>query len=120
MTEERNVTPEVEVVETKEVKKRAPRVKKRTDEEIRELSVNKLTEKEKDRLIVMLKEELEIVKTKAELLTQNSKASFEQTRLVEERYSSMEEFYRRKLKFMKSQADSFVEVINATVTGGIN
>lgn len=116
---EENVTPVVEEA-VKPAKKRTPRVKNRPDAEILELAINKLTEKEKDRVITLLKEERELIKVKAEHLQANCKTAFEQARQLEENYNNMEAYYRNKLKFINSQTASFTEVINATVKGGIN
>lgn len=115
---EENVTPVVE--EAVKPAKKAPRAKNRPDAEIMQLGTNKLTEKEKDRVIALLKEELDILKNKADMLQMNCKSAYEQARQLETQYNSMETFYRQKLQFLYSQSKAFMEVVTEVTKGGIN
>lgn len=129
---EENITATVPVIdevkqEVKEVKQeiekikkvRKPREKVRPVEETLELSVSKLTDKEKENLIKHLKEANTLLANKVDSYKQNAGAAFEQTRQLEDQYKAMEQFYRGRLQYVDNQLNAFHAAINEAIKGGI-
>lgn len=116
------VNKEAVVAETpepvKEKKPRKPREKVRDIEEIIELPVNKLTEKEKDKLINFFKDSINEISNKVEAYKSNAKAAYEQTRQMEADYKAMEAYYKKQLKFVHIQLEAFVASITTVTKGG--
>ena len=106
--------------EEKVKKPRKPREKVRPLEEIIELPVTKLTDKEKDALIKHLKEEVNMLIQKSEACRGTADAAFEKCRITEQNFNNMEDFYRRKLKYVNTQLEAFHSAINAAIKGGNN
>ena len=102
----------------KEKKPRKPREKVRDIEEIIELPVNKLTEKEKDKLINFFKDSINEISNKVEAYKSNAKAAYEQTRQMEADYKAMEAYYKKQLKFVHIQLEAFVASITTVTKGG--
>lgn len=93
--------------------------KARELEEIRELPISKLTDKEKENLIKALKEENTEQINKNQSLKNNCEMAFEKLRNVEAQYSSMENYYLTKLKFIGEQMQACHNAIAMAIKGGI-
>lgn len=118
---DKNARPEtVKEKPNKETKKvRKPREKVRAIEEIINLPETKLTDKEKVKLIKALKEEVSIATQKYEAYKQTTESSFEKARNIENRYEEMEAFYRKLLRYVDTQVNSFHDAINQAIKGGM-
>ena len=115
---EENITATVPVID--EVKQEIEKIKKvRPVEETLELSVSKLSDKEKENLIKHLKEENTLLSNKVDSYKQSAGAAFEQTRQLEDQYKAMEQFYRGRLKYVDNQLNAFHAAINEAIKGGI-
>lgn len=119
-----NTTEKVEVKPTAEAPKeekkpRKPREKVREIEEIINLPVSKLTDKEKERLIKALKEANTVANNKCEHLKQNTESAFAQARELEKKYDAMEQFYIRQLQYVDNQLNAFHAAVNQAIKGGI-
>lgn len=101
-------------------KPRKPREKVRTVEETIDLPVSKLSDKEKEQLIKHLKEETNLLRNKSEACKETADRAFERIREAERTYDEMENFYRRKLKYVDTQLEAFHSAINAAIKGGNN
>lgn len=110
-----------EVKETTEVKKaRKPREKTRSVEELITLPVNKMTDKEKAKLIKTLKEANTLLSNKIDAFKQNSETAFAQARAKEEDFDAMEKYYREQLRYIKNQLNAFGAAVDQVMkTGGI-
>lgn len=109
-----------EIKEVKEVKKeRKPREKVRPVEELVNLPTNKMTDKEKDKLIKALKENNMLLINQVEAFKQNSETAFAQARNKEEAYEAMERFYRGRLQYINTQLAAFGAAVNEAIKGGI-
>lgn len=109
-------TPDVGAI-PKKVRK--PREKVRPVEETLELSVSKLSDKEKENLIKHLKEANTLLANKLDSYKQNAGSAFEQTRQLEDQYKAMEQFYRGRLQYVDNQLNAFHAAINEAIKGGI-
>jgi len=123
---EKTVTkPELSVVEEMKESISAKPVKKkkvpkaRELEEIKELPISKLTDKEKEHLIKALKEENTEQLNKNQSLKNNCEMAFEKLRSVEAQYNSMENYYLTKLKFIGEQIQACHNAIAMAIKGGI-
>lgn len=118
---DKNARPEtVKEDPNKETKKvRKPREKVRPIEELITLPETKLTDKEKVKLIKALKEEVSIATQKYEAYKQTTESSFEKARNIENRYEEMEAFYRKLLRYVDTQVNSFHDAINQAIKGGM-
>ena len=105
---------------TEEKKPRKPREKIRPVEETIDLPVSKLTEKEKDALIKHLKEEVNLLVQKNDACRETADSAFSKCRQLEDMNNRMEDFYRRKLKYVDTQLEAFHSAINAAIKGGNN
>lgn len=127
VTSEAAVTNEVveikkDVKELKEAvkkKPRKPREKTREIEEIINLPVSKLSDKEKEKLIKALKEENTLVNNKCGHLKQSTESAFAQARELENKYDAMEKFYIGQLQYVNNQLNAFHAAINQALKGGI-
>ena len=102
---------------TEEKKPRKPREKVRPVEETIDLPVSKLTEKEKDALIKHLKEEVNLLVQKNDACRETADSAFSKCRQLEDMNNRMEDFYRRKLKYVDTQLEAFHSAINAAIKG---
>lgn len=102
-----------------EKKPRKPREKVREIEEIINLPVSKLTDKEKEKLIKALKEANTVANNKCEHLKQNTESAFAQARELEKKYDAMEQFYIRQLQYVDNQLNAFHAAVNQAIKGGI-
>ena len=105
---------------TEEKKPRKPREKIRPVEETIDLPVSKLTEKEKDALIKHLKEEVNLLVQKNDACRETADSAFSKCRQLEDMNNRMEDFYRRKLKYVDTQLEAFHSAIDAAIKGGNN
>ena len=113
-------TPDTE--ETQEVvekKARKPRAKVRPVEETIELSVKKLSDKEKDNLIEHLKEELTLKDNQLKAYKDTIDASFRQTRETEENYKAMESYFKKQLNYIAVQLTAFQTAVEQATKGGV-
>ena len=116
---EKKTEKKVETPKTEPVKKeRKPREKVRSVEELMNLSPSKMTDKEKNKLIKELKEQLNLNNNKFEAYKQTSESAFAQTREIEAKYEAMEAFYRKKLAYVDNQVTAFHASINEALKGG--
>ena len=108
------------VTEEKEEKAvtRKPRVKTRNAEELLEATIKSMSEKEKNLLINHLREELNKKNTQIDLLQNNTKSAFEQTRQTEQQYDAMENYYRDRLGYIDNQVRAFTDAIRLAIVGG--
>lgn len=98
-------------------KQRKPREKVRPMEELLEMPITKLTDKEKDTLIKELKEQRNIAANKAKQYALSADSAFERARDVEQKYDAMERFYLNSFKEVNLQLSAFSKAIER-VTGG--
>ena len=111
-------TAEVKKEETQAPKKpRKPREKIRPMEELLEMPVTKLTDKEKDALIKELKAQRNVAIHKANQYKTSVDSAFERARDIEQKYDAMERFYLDSFKEVNLQLSAFSKAINR-VTGG--
>ena len=111
MTEEKNTTP-VEKVEKKETK-----VKARKPEELTDVPVKQMTEKEKECYIKKLREDLEVMNTKCAHYKMNAESAFEKVQLSEKNFNSMEDYYKKREQFIKDSLNSFVKTMALLLEG---
>jgi len=106
--------------EAPKVKKpRKPRETVRPVETLMTLPENKLTGKEMVKLIKALKEELNVASQQRDAYKANANAAFEKCQNIEKAYEDMEGFYRKTLRYIDSQVNSFHEAINQATKGGM-
>ena len=111
---------EAPTLEEAPVKKtRKPRTKVRSIEEIKELPVKKLTDKEKDILITALNEEVTTLANKANAYKETTDASFRQNRKLEEDFKAMESYYKRQLNYIAMQVAAFQTAVDQVTKGGV-
>lgn len=114
MTEEKNTTP-VEKVEKKE--KKETKVKARKPEELTNIPIKQMTEKEKECYIKKLREDLEIMDTKCAHYKMNAESAFEKVQLSEKNFNSMEDYYKKREQFMKDSLNNFVKTMALLLEG---
>lgn len=118
MSEEKKVEVKEEAVKPAK-KPRKPREKSRNIEELLTLAPNKLTDLEKNILIKELKYQNEHLSAKIELIHTNANSAYEKLRQTENKFDSMEQFYRKKLQYVDAQLNAFHAAINESIKGGI-
>lgn len=111
MTEEKKTTS-VEKVEKKETK-----VKARKPEELTDVPVKKMTEKEKECYITKLRKDLELMDTKCAHYKMNAESAFEKVQLSEKNFNSMEDYYKKREQFMKDSLNNFVKTMALLLEG---
>lgn len=107
-----------EAAPKKERKPRKPREKVRSVEEIYDMSVNKLTDKEKNALIKHLREKILFVENQVCQYKQSAEGAFARARDNENKYDAMENYYLEGFKEINIQLAAFSKAVNR-VTGGI-
>lgn len=111
MTEEKKTTT-VEKVEKKE-----PKVKARKPEELTDVPVKKMTEKEKECYITKLRKDLELMDTKCAHYKMNAESAFEKVQLSEKNFNSMEDYYKKREQFIKDSLNNFVKTMALLLEG---
>lgn len=111
MTEEKKTTS-VEKIEKKE-----PKVKARKPEELTDVPVKKMTDKEKDCYITKLRKELELMDTKCAHYKMNAESAYEKVQLSEKNFNSMEDYYKKREQFMKDSLNNFVKTMALLLEG---
>ena len=111
MTEEKKTTP-VEKVEKKE-----PKVKARKPEELTNVPIKQMTEKEKECYIKKLREDLELMDTKCAHYKMNAESAFEKVQLSEKNFNSMEDYYKKREQFIKDSLNNFVKTMALLLEG---
>lgn len=114
MTEEKNTTP-VEKVEKKE--KKEPKVKARKPEELTNVPIKQMTEKEKECYIKKLREDLAVMDTKCAHYKMNAESAYEKVQLSEKNFNSMEDYYKKREQFMKDSLNNFVKTMALLLEG---
>lgn len=114
MTEEKNTTP-VEKVEKKE--KKEPKVKARKPEELTDVPIKQMTEKEKECYIKKLREDLAIMDTKCAHYKMNAESAYEKVQLSEKNFNSMEDYYKKREQFVKDSLNNFVKTMALLLEG---
>ena len=122
-TMEKNVveeaTTEAPVIKEAPVKKqRKPREKVRDVEEIIDLPLTKLSEKEKDKLINYFKDSITAAANKVDAYKNNAETNIMRYQELNDRYDAMETFYRKKLNYVSMQLDAFKSAIDTAIKGG--
>lgn len=112
---------EIPVTEvTEPVKKtRRPKTKIRDIEELYDLPVKKLNEKEKDKLIEDMKEALEKSNTQMLMYKQNAKSAFEKINQTNEEFKAMELYYKKQLNYIAVQLAAFQTAVDQATKGGV-
>lgn len=111
MTEEKKTTT-VEKVEKKE-----PKVKARKPEELTDVPVKKMTDKEKDCYIEKLRKELATAEQKIEHYKMNAESAYEKFQYSEKNFNSMEDYYKKREQFMKDSLNNFVKTMALLLEG---
>lgn len=114
MTEEKKTTP-VEKVEKKE--KKEPKVKARKPEELTDVPVKQMTEKEKECYIKKLREDLALMDTKCAHYKMNAESAYEKVQLSEKNFNSMEDYYKKREQFIKDSLNNFVKTMALLLEG---
>ena len=109
-----------ETVKAEPKKTRKPREKVRKPEELMEVRLGSMTEKEKEALIKYLKEQMNVKEQQIKLYEQNITTTREQLQESQMLLEKCESFYRNKLTYVNNQTNAFVETIKAGIAGGIN
>jgi hypothetical protein len=112
-----DVTEPIETAEPKKTRK--PREKVRDVEELYNLPVKKLSDKEKDKLIDFLKETVQTLQTQRDMFSDNAKSAYEKVNNIEDQYKAMEAYYRKLLKYIDTQVEAFHTAVNQATRGGI-
>ncbi len=99
-------------------KPRKPREKVRPIDEIYDLPVNKLSDKEKESLIKYMKENITLLRNQACEYKQNAEGAFERARNTEQRYKAMEKFYIDSFIEVNIQLKAFSKAVEK-ITGGV-
>lgn len=102
----------------KELKARKPKARK--VEELIELSVAKLTDKEKEILIKYLKEEVIKATNMAENYKQNCTTAYEKLSRADNEFKAMEDYYKNSLGYINQQMVAFSQAVQRATIGGIN
>ena len=108
-----------ETVEEPVKKTRKPRVKVRPTEELIEVPVKKLSDKEKDNLIEFLREQAIELTNKINAYKETTEASFRQTRKMEEDFKAMESYYKKQLNYIAVQLAAFQTAVEQATKGGV-
>lgn len=108
-----------ETIEAPVKKERKPREKVRSIEEIVDLDVKKLTDKEKNNLITYLREQLSVMEFQHKEQSHLIDSTFSQRRMDEENYKAMENYYKTALKSVALQMDAAYSAVK-NITGGVN
>lgn len=109
---------EAPVTEEKVKKPRKPREKVREIEEIIDLPLTKLSDKEKDKLINYFKDHYTAAANKVEAYKQNAEANIKRYQELNDNYDAMETFYRKKLAYVNTQVEAFHSAIDSAIKGG--
>lgn len=111
--------PKLEIVKEpkKERKPRAP--KARAVEELVNVPLKNMTDKEKDLIIEKQKEELTIANNKINELKQNIEAAYKRARSIEDDYKAMEAYYKERMAFIANNTRTFYQSICLATKGDV-
>ena len=109
--------PQLEEVPVK--KPRKPREKIRAIEDIIDLPVKKLSEKEKDALIEHLKEANMTNEAQAQLYKQNARSAYEKINQTNDEFKAMEQYYKKQLNYIAVQLAAFQSAVEQATKGGV-
>lgn len=112
--DENNATTEEKIK-----KPRKPREKVREIEEIIDLPLTKLTDKEKNKLIEFFKANITEASNKVQAYRETTESALRKAKDTEDRYDAMENFYRRQLSYINMQLEAFSTAITQVTKGGI-
>lgn len=119
-TDTENVVLNNDATTEEKVKKpRKPREKVREIEEIIDLPLTKLTDKEKNKLIEFFKANITEASNKVQAYRETTESALRKVKDTEDRYDAMESFYRRKLAYINTQLEAFSTAITQVTKGGI-
>lgn len=105
--------------EEKVKKPRKPREKVREVEEIIDLPLTKLTDKEKNKLIEFFKANITEASNKVQAYRETTESALRKAKDTEDRYDAMESFYRKQLSYINMQLEAFSTAITQVTKGGI-
>ncbi len=119
-TDTENVVLNNDATTEEKVKKpRKPREKVREIEEIIDLPLTKLTDKEKNKLIEFFKANITEASNKVQAYRETTESALRKVKDTEDSYDAMESFYRRKLAYINTQLEAFSTAITQVTKGGI-
>lgn len=119
-TETENVVLNNDATTEEKVKKpRKPREKVREIEEIIDLPLTKLTDKEKNKLIEFFKANITEASNKVQAYRETTESALRKVKDTEDRYDAMESFYRKQLAYINTQLEAFSTAITQVTKGGI-
>lgn len=95
----------------------ADKPKNRKPEELADVPVKQMTEKEKECYIKKLKEDLAMMDTKCAHYKMNAESAFEKVQLSEKNFNSMEDYYKKREQFIKDSLNSFVKTMALLLEG---
>ena len=113
------VTDAPQLEETPVKKPRKPREKIRAIEDIIDLPVKKLSEKEKDALIEHLKEAHMTSEAQAQLYKQNARSAYEKINQTNDEFKAMEQYYKKQLSYIAVQLAAFQSAVEQATKGGV-
>lgn len=114
---EESVDPAKAKVADKKIAKKAP--KARPVEELVNVPPKNMTDKEKDKFITFLQEQLTVAENKIAQFKQNSEAAFTQMRQMEDNFDAMEAYYRDRMAFIQNNAKNFYQSICLATKGDV-
>lgn len=109
--------PQLEEIPVK--KPRKPREKIRAIEDIIDLPIKKLSEKEKDALIEHLKEANMTNEAQAKLYKQNARSAYEKINQTNDEFKAMEQYYKKQLNYIAVQLAAFQSAVEQATKGGV-
>ena len=95
----------------------ADKVKNRKPEELTDIPVKQMTEKEKETYITKLREDLAMMDTKCAHYKMNAESAFEKVQLSEKNFNSMEDYYKKREQFVKDNLNNFVKTMALLLEG---
>lgn len=105
--------------ENPQPKKRTRAPKARSIDELVEVPVKNMTDKEKTIYIEHLQEELLLANNKIEHFKNSNESALKQTRYIEENFESMEAFYKERMAFIQNNAKNFYQSICLATKGDV-
>lgn len=95
----------------------ADKPKNRKPEELTDVQVKQMTEKEKECYIKKLREDLAMMDTKCAHYKMNAESAFEKVQLSEKNFNSMEDYYKKREQFVKDSLNNFVKTMALLLEG---
>ena len=95
----------------------ADKPKNRKPEELTDVPVKQMTEKEKECYIKKLREDLAMMDTKCAHYKMNAESAYEKVQLSEKNFNSMEDYYKKREQFVKDSLNNFVKTMALLLEG---